>query len=74
VVSATEGTWLPDGRGLTEEARAIIAEHDQRVHLRLSVGRTGAYPRSACDRGIGEWWSGKPAEVTCPACLEVVHA
>lgn len=70
---APEKAWLPDGRGLPDEARALIAEHGQRVHLRLTAPG-GRSARGACDNGIGEWWTGRAAEVTCSACLEVVHA
>jgi hypothetical protein len=67
------GAWLPDGQGLSDEARGIIAEHGGRVHLRLtSPSRQGVM--GACDSGLGEWWSGLTSDVTCPACLEVVHA
>lgn len=67
-----EKAWIVDGHGLPDEARALVAEHGQPVHLRLSA--PGHYPRTACDGGLGEWWTGKSTEVTCPACLEVVHA
>lgn len=68
-----EKTWVPDGHGLTEEARALIVEHPTPVHLRLtSPGRSSA--RAACDAALGEWWTGLSTEVTCPTCLEVVHA
>ena len=67
------GTWLPDGHGLSDVALDIISDNDQRVHLRLTNTETRAC-RSACDSGLGEWWSGVGADVTCPACLEVVHA
>lgn len=67
-----EKAWLPDGRGLPDEARDLIAK-GARIHLRLtSPGRESA--RGACDRVLGEWWTGRASEVTCPACLEVVHA
>jgi hypothetical protein len=72
--SATAGvSWLPDGRGLPDEARESIAEHDQWVHLRLT-SPDGRFARGACDRSLGEWWSGVAGDVTCPACLELVHA
>lgn len=65
--------WLPDGHGLSPETLAVVAEHDLRVHLRLtSWDRKRA--RGACDGGLGELWTGVGSEVTCPACLEVVHA
>lgn len=68
-----EKTWLPDGHGLPAQARELNAEHGQPVHLRLtSADRRSA--RGACDRGLGQLWTGVAAEVTCPACLEVVHA
>lgn len=71
----SEGPWLPDGVGLADEARAVIAEQENRIpiHLRLSTpGHRNV--KSACDRGLGEWWTGKAAEVTCKACLQLVHA
>lgn len=64
--------WLPDGRGLDPETLAAVADLDLRVHLRLTNGE--GYPRVACGRGLGELWTGIGSEVTCPACLEVVHA
>lgn len=72
-VTADSGPWLPDGHGLPDVARVMVSELDQPVHLRLTAPGS-AYPRAGCDRALGEWWSGKPDEVTCPACLEVVHA
>lgn len=68
-----DGPWLPDGRGIPAEGRALIAEHGGTVHLRLTSA-DGRSARGGCDGGLGEWWSGVPAEVDCPACLEVVHA
>lgn len=67
--------WQPDGQGLSEEAKEIIAENNQTVHLRLSVAATTAasnYPKTACDQGLGEWWSGVIDEVTCVDCIEWV--
>lgn len=71
--SPAEAVWLPDGVGLPPIARQIIGQEGGIVHLRLIDGR-GTYPRGGCDRGLGQWWSGRPAEVTCSACLELVHA
>lgn len=34
----------------------------------------GTYPKTGCTRGLGQWWTGLGSEVTCPACLELVHA
>ena len=67
------GSWLPDGHGLDPLSIELAAEHDLRVHLRLthSVRRSA---RGACGDGLGELWSGVAGEVTCPGCLEVVHA
>lgn len=62
------GPWLPDGHGLPGYAEVLMP-----VHLRLTSA-DGRSARGACDRGLGEWWTGVPAEVTCPGCLEVVHA
>ena len=68
-----KSAWLPDGCGLSPDAKSLIRKHAQRIHLRLtSPDRKSA--RGACDGGLGEWWSGVPDEVTCPDCLEVVHA
>ena len=67
------GPWLPDGRGLDPISRALAVERSARVHLRLSAP-DGRYPRTACDVGLGELWTGLTTEVTCRACLEVVHA
>ena len=65
--------WMPDGHGLSDEARAIIAQKGGTVHLRLT-SPSGQSVRGACESGLGEWWSGLASDVTCPACLEVVHA
>lgn len=72
---ATEkgGPWLPDGHGLDPLSRALVDARGLRVHLRLT-SPGGISARGACDRGLGELWSGQASEVTCPACLEVVHA
>lgn len=70
---ADDGPWLPDGHGLPEEARQLNAEHGAPVHLRLT-SPGGRSARGACDGGLGELWTGVAAEVTCPACLELVHA
>lgn len=67
------GTWMPDGRGLPQEARDLNAEVGAPVHLRLTNADTRA-ARGACDGGLGQLWTGKAAEVTCSDCLEVVHA
>lgn len=64
---------LPDGHGLSPEAREIIAQHGGTVHLRLTA-LDGATARGACDKGLGEWWTGIASEVTCPECRELVHA
>lgn len=66
-------SWLPDGHGLLIEARDLNAEHHTPVHLRLTNTETRA-ARGACDYGLGQLWTGVPSEVTCRACLEVVHA
>lgn len=66
-------TWLPDGRGLDPLTLDLIAEHDVTVHLRLENTETRA-ARGACGDGLGQLWSGIATEVTCPPCLEVVHA
>lgn len=68
-----EPAWLPDGHGLCDEAVEIITASGQCVHLRLT-SPDGRSVRGACDHGLGEWWTGVPNEVTCPDCLEVVHA
>lgn len=70
-----DGPWLPDGKPLPDVVVEILGETGGCVHLRLSNG-TGSYPRTACDQlaGIGQWWTGQPNEVNCPACLELVHA
>lgn len=70
----TDGPWLPDGRGLDPYSSDLVAERDLRVHLRLTSPSAGRYPRGACGSALGELWTGLTAEVTCPACLEVVHA
>lgn len=69
-----DGPWLPDGKGLGD-LRGLIADAGDRVHLRLTAPG-GQYPRTACRQlaSLGEWWTGLAAEVTCQACLEVVHA
>lgn len=66
--------WLPDGHGLADRARELVAERGDKVHLRLSASGDGPYPRAGCGLGLGEWWTGLAAEVNCPACLELVHA
>lgn len=68
-----DGPWLPDGRGLPDEARELNAAHGAPVHLRLTAPG-GRSARGACDLGLGQLWTGRPGEVTCPACLKVVHA
>ncbi len=68
-----DGSWLADGRGLPDEARALIARKGVTVHLRLTAPG-GRSARQACAGGLGEWWSGLAADVTCQVCLEVVHA
>lgn len=69
----SEDAWVPDGHGLPDAARELAAEHGAPVHLRLT-SPGGRSARGACGRGLGELWTGRPAEVTCPACLDVVHA
>lgn len=70
--------WLPDGMGLDPLSAEVAADTGATVHLRLSNG--GEYPLVACVsegerwRAWGQLWSGVASEVTCPACLEVVHA
>lgn len=73
-MTAADSPWLPDGQGLPDEATAIVAEQGAVVHLRLAPPDNSCYPRTGCDGGLGGWWTGKPDEVTCPDCLEVVHA
>jgi len=63
VSAPTAETWLPDGRGLPEEARGYGGS----VHLRLT-SPGGRSARGACGSGLGELWSGRPDEVTCPLC------
>lgn len=65
-----ELVWAPDGRGLPESVLEDVTRRRVRVHLRLSA--PGRYPRGACGRGLGEWWTGRASEVTCSACLERV--
>ena len=68
-------------RGLHADALNIMAEERSigltplPVHLML-VTETATTERghTACGGGLGQWISGKPAEVTCPGCLEWVHA
>lgn len=66
-------TWLPDGRGLSDEGRATIAQYGGIIHLRLT-SPSGESARGACESGLGEWWSGRSEDVNCPACSEWVHA
>lgn len=70
--------WLPDGQGLSETVKEIIDElPNERVHLRLtSQVDPDRHPRTACGAltSIGQWWSGKPSEVNCPACLKLAPA
>lgn len=70
--AADSDPWMPDGRGLDPLSAEQAAAHQSEVHLRLS--QRGKYPKPACGRGLGQLWTGKGSEVTCPACLEVVHA
>lgn len=67
------GHWAPDGHGLPSEALELNARYRQPVHLRLTNADTRA-ARGACDHSLGQLWTGVPAQVTCRACLEVVHA
>lgn len=62
--------WAPDGIGISDETRDMIRP-GQTVHLRLVSPEGQHFPRTACDRGLGEWWSGRRDEVTCTACLVV---
>ena len=62
----------PDGRGLPDVVHEILRDNPgQVVHLRLP---TDGYPVTACAGGVGQWWTGKGSEVTCPECKELVHA
>jgi hypothetical protein len=61
----------PDGKGLPPLA-AEQAAAGATVHLRVS--HHGLYPSTACGRGLGQLWSGVPAEVSCPACKEAHRA
>lgn len=63
-----DNPWVPDGVGLPAEVLADVTRRLVRVHLRLSS--RGRYPKTACGRGLGQWWTGRPSEATCPACLE----
>ena len=63
---------MPDGQGLDPFSLALVAEDGRVVHLRLSA--PARYPKTGCGGGLGQLWSGAASEVTCPACLEVVHA
>lgn len=70
--SAASG-WVPDGCGLGSPISAeVAAERSATVHLRLTA--PDRYPKTGCGGGLGQFWTGDPSEVTCPACLEVVHA
>lgn len=64
-----DGPWMPDGVGFSDEVKAIRAEQGGEAHLRLTAP-DGRYPRTACGKGLGHWWTGVTDEVTCPACLE----
>lgn len=69
----SDGPWLPDGRGLPVEARELNALHQAPVHLRLT-NPDRSIARGACDGGLGQLWTGDTSEVTCPVCLELIHA
>ncbi len=62
------GPAMPDGMGLSELTKSVVAGRE--VHLRVSLS-DGSYPAWACGllRGLGGWWSGDPAEVTCRDCM-----
>lgn len=61
-------TWEPDGNGLPAEAFPLINNRSATIHLRLH--KPGHYPKAGCDNALGEWWTGKVSEVTCPDCLK----
>lgn len=71
----------PLRRRLPDEAVAMMDEQRAAgltplpVHLML-VDESGPREqgRVACDGGLGEWVTGDIAQVTCPVCLEQVHA
>lgn len=72
--------WMPDQVGLDSISLELVVKHGALAHLRLAdVDR---YPVAACAvndrraeaRTWGQLWTGVPDEVTCPACLELVHA
>jgi hypothetical protein len=68
----------PDGIGIHPDVWPVIAATrekcgEQMIHLRLRPD-PASYPVTGCRVGIGQWWTGKASEVTCPACLELVHS
>src|SRR3712207_158990 len=63
-MTEAEIAWLPDGVGLPD-----YVDVQMPVHLRLTAP-DGHAARGACDRGLGEWWSGIASEVTCDDCKE----
>lgn len=65
--------WLPDGIGLDDHSQILVTEFNGRVHLRLTPSN-GRYPIPACHGRPGDWWTGVPAQVNCPDCLEWMHA
>lgn len=57
-----------DGVGLDPWSLELLSEHGGTVHARIGPRGVGAYPTTACGAGLGEWWTGLAAEVTCPVC------
>lgn len=61
-----------DGIGLDPHSQRLIRAHGGTVHARVGAV---SEPRSvACGYGLGAWWTGVAAEVTCSACRRIALA
>lgn len=67
-----------DGVGLDPVSAELVAARGLTVHLRVTDG-TEQHPQAACDpdrtfASLGQHWSGKLDEVTCPHCQASARA
>jgi hypothetical protein len=71
----------PLRKSLSQEAIDLMNEQRAQgftplpIHMMLvEETASGERGRTACNRGLGEWVTGAIEQVTCPPCLEQVHA
>ena len=62
--------WRPIHRRLSD----AWAQSGMTVHLMLVTDDEPQRSRTACGGGLGQWITGAGEQVTCPECLETVHA